>query len=82
MNTLRHESRIAIERTGVLTRYGQKSECRLSDFTEHGFRLQTDVLSPVVNEVLDLSFAWTPSKASSVVWLLRTLTRLTWVCRS
>jgi drug/metabolite transporter (DMT)-like permease len=57
MNALRHESRIAIERTGVLTCHGQRSECRLSDFTEHGFRLHTDALSPVVGEVLDLTYA-------------------------
>ncbi|HVG03161.1 MAG TPA: EamA family transporter [Nitrospira sp.] len=57
MNALRHESRIAIERTAVLTCHGQRSECRLSDFTEHGFRLHTDVLSPVVGQVFDLTCA-------------------------
>ena len=57
MNTLRHESRIAIERTGVLTCHGQRSECRLSDFTEHGFRLRTDAISPGVGQVLDLTCA-------------------------
>ena len=57
MNALRQESRIAIERSAILTCHGQRSACRLSDFTEHGFRLRTDVLSPVVGEVLDLIFA-------------------------
>ncbi len=37
MNALRHQSRIAIERPGLLTRNGQTSECRVSDFTEEGF---------------------------------------------
>src|SRR5687767_4090610 len=54
MNALRHQSRIAIERPGLLTRNGQTSECRVSDFTEEGFGLQTDALPVVVGEVIHL----------------------------
>ena len=57
MNSSRHQSRIAIERPGVLTRHGQTSECRVSDFTEQGFRLQTDVLPVVVGEVVHMTCA-------------------------
>ena len=57
MNSSRHQSRIAIERPGVLTRHGQTSACRVSDFTEQGFRLQTDVLPVVVGEVVHLTCA-------------------------
>ena len=57
MNSPRHQSRIAIERPGLLTRDGQTSECRVSDFTEEGFGLRTDVLPIVVGEVIHLTCA-------------------------
>jgi drug/metabolite transporter (DMT)-like permease len=57
MNVLRHESRIAIERTGWLTHYGQTTACRVTDFTEHGVRLHTECLSPPVGELLSLKCA-------------------------
>ncbi len=57
MNSPRHQSRIAIERTGLLTRHGQTTECRVSDFSEQGFRLQTDVLAVVVGEEVRLTCA-------------------------
>ena len=57
MNSPRHQSRIAIERTGLLIRHEQASECRVSDFTEQGFQLQTDVQRLVVGEVVRLMCA-------------------------
>jgi hypothetical protein len=57
MNVLRHESRIAIERTGWLTQHGQTTACRVIDFTEHGVRLRTEVLSLKAGDVLDLKCA-------------------------
>ena len=57
MNSSRHQSRIAIERTGLLTRHGQASKCRVSDFTEQGFQLQTEVQPLVVGEVVHLTCA-------------------------
>lgn len=57
MKSLRHESRIAIERTGWLTHHGQTGACRVSDITEHGVKFHTDVLAPMVGEVVDLRCA-------------------------
>ena len=57
MNVLRHESRIAIERAGWLTRHRQTTVCHVTDFTEHGVRLRTEVLSLKVGDVLDLKCA-------------------------
>ena len=57
MHSPRHQSRIAIERTGLLTRHGQTRECCVSDFTEEGFRLQTDVVAVKVGEVVHLTCA-------------------------
>ncbi len=57
MNVLRHESRIAIERTGWLTHYGQTTACQVTDLTEHGVRLQTEFLSLKVGEFLHLKCA-------------------------
>lgn len=54
MHSLRHQSRIAIERIGLLTEHGQTVECRVSDFTEEGFRVQTDDLSVMVGEIVHL----------------------------
>ncbi len=57
MNAQRNQFRIAIERTGFLTRHGQLSECGVSDFTEEGFQIRTDVLPLVVGEVVRLACA-------------------------
>jgi drug/metabolite transporter (DMT)-like permease len=57
MHSLRHQSRIAIERIGLVIAHGQTAECRVSDFTEDGFRLQTDDLSVLVGEVVHLTCA-------------------------
>ena len=57
MHSLRHQSRIAIERIGLVIAHGQTAECRVSDFTEEGFRLQTDDLSVLVGEVVHLTCA-------------------------
>jgi drug/metabolite transporter (DMT)-like permease len=56
MTALRQQSRIAIERTGVLTHHGRANECRVSDFTEQGFQVQAD-LPLVAGEVMHLTCA-------------------------
>lgn len=56
MNQNRQQYRIPIERTGRLTRNGTLSDCHVSDLTEQGFQVQTD-LPLVVGEVVRLSCA-------------------------
>ena len=56
MNQHRQQYRIPIERTGRLTRQGEISECHVSDLTEQGFQLRTD-LSLALGEVLSLTCA-------------------------
>lgn len=56
MNQQRQQYRIPIERTGHLTRHGEVNECHVSDLTEQGFQVQTD-LPLVVGEVVRLSCA-------------------------
>lgn len=43
MNQQRQQYRISIERTGRLTRQGELSECHVSDLTEQGFQIQTNI---------------------------------------
>ena len=57
MHSQRHDYRIAIERIGLLMRQGHARECRLSDFTEEGFQLQTNGLTLMVGEVIRLTCA-------------------------
>ncbi len=57
MHSLRHQSRIAIERLGLVSGHGHTTECRVLDFTEEGFRLQTDALSVLVGDVVHLTCA-------------------------
>ena len=57
MHFLRHQSRIAIERIGLVSFHGQTTECRVSDFTEEGFRLQADDLPVLVGEIVHLTCA-------------------------
>ena len=54
MNQHRQQYRIPVQRTGQLTRQGEVSECHVSDLTEQGFQVQTD-LPLVVGEVVRLS---------------------------
>lgn len=54
MNQHRQQYRMPIERTGHVTRCGEISECRVSDLTEQGFQVQTD-LPLVVGEVIHLT---------------------------
>ena len=56
MNQQRQQYRIPIERTGQLTRNGTVSECHVSDLTEQGFQVQTD-LPLAVGEVVRLTCA-------------------------
>jgi hypothetical protein len=56
MNQHRQQYRIPIERTGRLSRQGEISECHVSDLTEQGFQLRTD-LSLVSGEVVSLTCA-------------------------
>ena len=62
MNALRTQSRIAIQRSGSLTRHGRVTECGVSDFTEEGFQLQIEGLF-VVGEVVHLTCALDPREA-------------------
>jgi hypothetical protein len=56
MNQHRQQYRIPIERTGRLTRQAEVSECHVSDLTEQGFQLRTDLpLAP--GEVVGLTCA-------------------------
>ena len=43
MSQHRQQYRIPIERTGQLTRHGEVSACRVSDVTEQGFQVTTDL---------------------------------------
>jgi len=52
----RDQYRMPIERTGRLTRNGEVSECHLSDFTEQGFQIQTNI-HLVAGEVVRLTCA-------------------------
>jgi hypothetical protein len=54
MSHHRQQYRIPIERTGQLTRQGEISDCHVSDLTEQGFQVQTD-LPLVVGEVIRLT---------------------------
>jgi len=54
MNQHRQQYRIPIERTGQLTRQGEISDCHVSDLTEQGFQVQTD-LPLMVGEVVHLT---------------------------
>ena len=56
MNQQRQQYRMPIERTGHLTRNGEVSDCHVSDITEQGFQVRTD-LPLVVGEVVRLSCA-------------------------
>jgi drug/metabolite transporter (DMT)-like permease len=57
LNSPRHHSRIIIERTGYIIRNGQRTECRVTDFTEQGFQLQSHVPSLETGEVVRLTCA-------------------------
>lgn len=57
MHLLRHQSRITIERIGLVRSHGQTAECRVSDFTDEGFRLETEDFSVQVGEVIHLTCA-------------------------
>ena len=56
MNQHRQQYRIPIERTGQLTRQGEISDCQVSDLTEQGFQVRTD-LPLMVGEVVRLTCA-------------------------
>ena len=56
MTQQRRQYRIPIERTGRLTCDGTVSECHVSDLTEQGFQLRTE-LSLVEGKVLGLTCA-------------------------
>ena len=56
MSQHRQQYRISIERTGHLTRQGEVSDCRVSDLTEQGFQVRTD-LPLTVGEILGLTCA-------------------------
>lgn len=53
MDQQRQQYRIPIERTGHLTRDGQTHECHVSDLTEQGFQVRTE-LPLVVGDMLHL----------------------------
>lgn len=54
MEQQRQQYRIPIKRTGHLTAHGQRSECHVSDLTEQGFQLRTE-LPLVVGDMLHLA---------------------------
>jgi hypothetical protein len=54
MSHQRQQYRIPIERSGHLTRDGVVSQCHVTDLTEQGFQVQTN-LPLVVGEVIRLS---------------------------
>ncbi|MCE3224997.1 MAG: hypothetical protein K0S58_3177 [Nitrospira sp.] len=56
MSQQRQQYRIPIDRSGHLTRRGKVSVCHISDVTEQGFQLQTD-LPLVTGDVVRLTCA-------------------------
>jgi hypothetical protein len=60
MSQHRQQYRIPIERTGQLMRQGEVSECRVSDLTEQGFQIRTD-LPLAVGEVIGLTCTLDPN---------------------